>query len=252
MKALILAGGYGTRLYPLTLNRPKPLLKVGSKTMTDRLVEKIERIDQIDKIYIVTNQKFASLFGDWVKESSYKKPIEVINDRTLTNETRLGAIGDIELVIKEAGVNDDMLIVGGDNLFEFDLNDFINFARSKGSTAVCLRDVKDLEEAKKYGVVSLDENERVTEFEEKPKRPKSHLAAMCLYYFPKDKLSLVKAYLKTGRNKDAPGYYIGWLAQNDAVYGYRFEGEWFDIGDKKLLKLADEVYKKREERKKDG
>lgn len=249
MKALILAAGYGTRLYPLTLNKPKPLLRVGSKTITDRLVEKIDRLDEIDEIYIVTNQKFAPQFADWIKDSSYKKPIKVINDRTLTNETRLGAIGDIELVVREAKIEDDILIVGGDNLFEFDLMDFIKFARSKNGTAITLRDVKDLKEAQKYGVVSLDENKRVTEFVEKPQRPKSTLAAMCLYYFPKDKLNLLKRYLKTGRDKDAPGHYISWLSENDVVFGYTFEGEWFDIGDKKLLKLADGVYKEREERK---
>lgn len=247
-----MAAGYGTRLYPLTLNKPKPLLRVGSKTITDRLLEKIETIDAVDGVYIVTNQKFASHFEEWAKNSPYKKPIKVINDHTLTNETRLGAIGDIELVIKEVQAKDDFLIVGGDNLFEFDLENFVKFGQSKNGTAVCLRDVGDLEEAKKYGVVSLDSDNRVTEFVEKPKAPKSTLAAMCLYYFPEDKLRLLKDYLATGKNKDAPGHYISWLAENDVVYGYTFRGEWFDIGDKRLLKLADKVYTKKEEKGKDG
>ncbi len=248
MKALILAAGYATRLYPLTLNKPKPLLKVGSKTITDRLAEKIESIKEIDEFYIVTNQKFASHFEDWAESSSYKKRIRVINDRTLTNEARLGATGDMELVVREAKVSDDMLVLGGDNLFEFDLNDFVKFASSKGSNAICLRDVKSKNEARKYGVVSLDSDGRVIEFVEKPEAPKSTLAAMCVYYFSKDRLKLLKTYIDLGLNKDQPGHYIGWLSKNDSVYGYTIKGEWFDIGDKKLLRKADAVYTKKEEK----
>ncbi|MBL7068305.1 MAG: nucleotidyltransferase family protein [Candidatus Omnitrophica bacterium] len=249
MKALILAAGYGTRLYPLTLNRPKPLLKVGSKTITDRLAEKLEKAHEIDEIFIVTNEKFTPNFEEWAEKSSYKKPIYIINDRTLTNETRLGAIGDIDLVIREKSVKDDLLILGGDNLFEFNLSDFILFFRSKKGAALALRDVGDLNEAKKYGVVDIDENEKVLEFAEKPKKPKSTLAAMCLYLFPKDTLHLVKRYLASGGNKDAPGYYLSWLSENIPVYGYKVKGEWFDIGDKRLLKLADELYSKKEKEK---
>lgn len=251
MKALILAAGYATRLYPLTRNRPKPLLEVGGKSITDRLVEKIERVDAIDEIYIVTNDKFSSHFEKWAKSSAYKTSIRVINDKTLTNETRLGATGDMDLVVREAKVTDDLLVLGGDNLFEFDLEDFISFAQSKGGSAVALRDVGNLSEAKKYGIVSLDDTKRVTEFVEKPKNPASTLAAMCLYYFPKASLGLIKSYLDTGLNKDQPGHYVSWLAKNSAVYGYVIKGEWFDIGDKRLLKLADKSYSQREG-KRDG
>lgn len=246
MKAIILAAGYATRLYPLTLDKPKPLLTVGQKTITDRLMEKMERAGEIDKTYVVTNQKFSRHFSDWATASNYKKPIEVINDCTLTNETRLGAVGDMELVVKKGAIKDDLLVVGGDNLFEFRLNDFIKFAQSKGGNAVALFDVGDINEAKKYGVVSLDKNNKAVEFKEKPKKPESTLAAMCLYYFPKEKLHLLRTYLDTGKNKDQPGNYISWLTYNDTVYGYKVEGEWFDIGDKKLLKEADELYTRRE------
>lgn len=249
MKALILAAGYATRLYPLTLNTPKPLLKVGSRTLADRLAEKLEIVDEVDKIYIVTNEKFSGAFSTWARRSRYRKPIEVINDRTTANETRLGAVGDMALVIDKAGIADDLLVIGGDNLFDFDLRDFIKFVKAKKSNGVALRDVKDLNEAKKYGIVSLDEDSRVTEFIEKPKRPKSTLAAMCLYYFIKERLNLIKAYIEGGNNKDQPGHYISWLAKNDTVYGYKIEGEWFDIGDKRLLELADKIYKEREERR---
>lgn len=247
MKALILAAGYATRLYPLTRNKPKPLLKVGKKTIVDRLLDKIDKVAQIDHIYIVTNQKFSSNFEDWKHSSEFKKKVTIVNDRTLTNETRLGAIGDMELVIKECCIDDDILVLGGDNLFGFELADFISFAISKGASAVALRDVERLEEAKKYGIVKLSDDERIIEFTEKPKDPRSTLAAMCVYYFPKEKLGLLKTYLETGLNKDQPGHYMRWLSENDKVYGYRFSGEWFDIGDKKLLKQADEIYRKKEE-----
>jgi len=246
MKALILAAGYATRLYPLTLDKPKPLLKVGSKTITDRLMENIDRVKDIDEAYIVTNNKFASHFDQWAKASAYKKPIRVINDRTLTNETRLGAIGDMELVVKEAAISDDLIVLGGDNLFEFELSSFVDFAKSKGASAVALLDVKSIDEAKRFGIAALDEEDRVIEFTEKPAEPKSTLAAMCVYYFPKAKLKLLEKYIATGSNKDQPGHYIKWLSENDKVYGYRFVGEWFDIGDKKLLKEADDLYTKRE------
>jgi len=249
MKALILAAGYGTRLYPLTLNKPKPLLKVGSKTITDRLAEKLEITLEIDEIFLVTNEKFAPNFEQWAKKTPYKKRIHIINDHTLSNETRLGAIGDIDLVIRERILKDDLLILGGDNLFEFSLSDFIQFSRSKKSPAVALRDVGDLNEAKKYGIVDIDEDGKILEFAEKPKNPKSTLAAMCLYIFPKDTLHLIKNYLASGRNKDAPGHYLSWLSENMPVYGYKITGAWFDIGDKRLLKLADELYSKKESKR---
>ncbi|MFH1752872.1 MAG: nucleotidyltransferase family protein [Candidatus Omnitrophota bacterium] len=246
MKALILAAGYATRLYPLTLNKPKPLLNIGAKTITDRLMEKVGAVKGISEVYIVTNNKFSPHFEKWVGESSHKTPIKIVNDRTFTNETRLGAVGDMDLVISSEGVDDDLLVLGGDNLFEFDLTDFIKFARTKGGSAVALLDVGDIKEARKYGIANMDHDGRVTEFEEKPKAPKSTLAALCVYYFPKEKLKLLKAYIDAGMSKDQPGYYISWLSSNDLVYGYKIEGEWFDIGDKRLLDLADEFYKKKD------
>lgn len=248
MKALILAAGYATRLYPLTLNKPKPLLEVGGKTITDRLIEKISVVKDIDEAYIVTNDKFASHFEEWAKRSGHRIQLSVVNDKTFTNETRLGAVGDMDLVIDSRKIKDDLLVLGGDNLFEFCLGDFIDFARSKGASAVVLLDVGNTEEAKRYGIASLDRDERVVEFVEKPENPSSTLAAMCIYYFPKNKLGLVRTYLEAGLNKDQPGHYIRWLSENDAVYGYKIRGEWFDIGDKKLLKLADDAYLKKGEK----
>lgn len=250
MKALILAAGYATRLYPLTLNQPKPLLKVGPRSIADHILGGLEAIEEVNEVLLVTNEKFSGHFKDWAKKTVFRSPISVVNDKTLTNETRLGAIGDIDLVIREAKITEDLLVIAGDNLFDMDLGDFVTFAKSKapGST-VALRVVEDKEKIKKYGVVSLDEENRVVDFEEKPKKPKSDLAAMCIYYFPKEHLSVISKYMKSKFSKDAPGNYISWLAANDAVYGYRFEGEWFDIGDMDSYKMADKIYKERSKEK---
>ena len=248
VKALILAAGYATRLYPLTLDTPKPLLKIGSKTISDRIVEKIASVKEIDEVYLVTNEKFAPHFEKWAKGARRGVKIRVINDHTLTNETRLGAIGDMELVIEEAGVADDLLVLGGDNLFGFDLRDFIAFSREKKGPAIAAFDVKDVEEARRFGIVLVDKDGRIVEFAEKPAQPRSTLAAMCVYFFPRNTLQLLKKYLAKGLNKDQPGHYIRWLSENHKVYAYTVAGEWFDIGDKDLLKIADKVYREKEKR----
>lgn len=246
MKVLLLAAGYATRLYPLTLDKPKPLLPLAGKPVIEFILDIIEPIKDIDEIFIVTNQRFTADFEDWNKEYSGPKKIAVVNDGTTTNENRLGATGDIEFVIKEKGIKDDLLILAGDNIFKTDLSDFIDFSLSKRpSISIGLYDVKDKKLAKKYGIVSLDNNGRVTEFKEKPSKPCSTLAAKCLYFFPKEKLGIVKKYIATDSSKDAPGYFLEWLSGKETLFGYVFKGEkWFDIGDKKSYEEADKVFRK--------
>ena len=246
MKGLILAAGYGTRLYPLTLDRPKPLVKVGGQTILERLLRKLEKTKGCDEVYIVTNDKFHNMLVKWVRDRSFSVRLKVINDLTRSNETRLGAIGDISLVLEKENPQDDVLVMAGDNLFEFDISDFIEFARQKGSFSVALYDVKDRKLAKKYGIVLLDPDQKVDDFEEKPAKPKSTLASTGIYYFPKSKLRMMEDYVKTGLVKDAPGNFIKWVADNDKVYGYVFNEGWYDIGDKVSLEKADIEYRKRE------
>ncbi len=246
MKGLILAAGYGTRLYPLTLDRPKPLVKVGGKTILERLLTKLEETRLCDEVFVITNDKFFKMLDKWVREHRFSFKVKVINDNTTSNETRLGAIGDINMVLKEENPKDDILIMAGDNLFEFDLMDFLDFTKDKNSTSIALFDVKDTGLAQRYGIVSLDENQKISDFEEKPKEPKSTLASTGIYYLPKDKFPMITKYMKTGLVKDAPGNFIKWVSETDGVFGFVFTEGWYDIGDKISLEKADLEYRSRE------
>lgn len=243
MKTLILCAGYATRLYPLTLNQPKHLLPIGGRPMLEYAIDKINEIQEIDKIYIVTNNKFYNVFIEWVQkiEKNIKKPIEVFNDMSLSDDTKLGAIGDMQFVIDKTNLNDDLIVIAGDNLFQLDLKKFIDFGKEKG-LSIAVRDVGDIELMKKYGEVILDTNKKLISFVEKPKEPKTTLAAICMYFFPKNKLYLIKQYISEGRNTDQPGLYIQWLHKIENVYGFVFTEKWYDIGDIKQYKEADKDY----------
>jgi glucose-1-phosphate thymidylyltransferase len=246
MKGLILAAGYGTRLYPLTLDRPKPLVKVAGQAILERLLRKLEKLEHCDEVYIVTNDKFYGMLVKWVGGRVFSVKLKVINDMTRTNEERLGAIGDINLVLKKESPEDDILIMAGDNLFEFDIADFTRFAGEKKQFSVALFDVKDAKLAQRYGIVSVGDDQKIVSFEEKPAKPKSTLASTGIYYLPKSKISLLNEYVKTGLVKDAPGNFVKWLSENDMVYGYVFTEGWYDIGDKVSLEKADIEYRARE------
>lgn len=240
MKALILAAGYATRLYPLTKDRPKPLLLVGRKTIIDYLIEKLDRIAEIDTIYIVTNEKFYGIFGDWLKASRSKKKIVIENDGSTTNEDRLGAIGDIRLALERHKIYDDMIIVAGDNVFDWELKEFADFAKEKPeSLAFGAYDIGDkAKAANTYGVVEIDDNGDMINFLEKPEAPPTSFIATAIYYFPQDKLRLITQYLKVGSEKDAPGHLIQWMHKEHEVRCHVFKGIWFDIGDLESYRRA--------------
>ena len=245
MKALLLAAGYATRLYPLTKEYPKSLLAVGSQPIINYIIDKLEAIDEIDEIIVVTNNKFFSIFKDWQRNLRTNKRVSIVNDLTKSNETRLGAVGDMNFVINRKRIKDDLLVIGGDNLFDGGLSDFIEFTQAfKNAPVVGVYDLPNRSDAKKYGVMKLDKKKRVVDFEEKPERPKSSLVGMCLYYFPKARLRLVKEYLKDKKKaSDASGSYIDWLRKEVPVYGFVFRGKWFDIGDFKYLNEAHKAFK---------
>ncbi len=246
MKALILAAGYAVRLYPLTKQYPKPLLEIGGKAIIDYIIDKIECLDEVDEIVIVTNSKYFPLFKKWAAKKKTVKKISLIDDLTSTLEDKRGAIGDMDFAINAVKINDGLLVIGGDNLFEGSLKDFLLFAKKiKSYPVIGIYDIKDLKQADKYGVIKLDKKNKVIDFKEKPKVPESSLVAMCLYYFPKAKLRLVKEYLSSKKNKsDATGFYIDWLSSNYSVYGFVFKKQWYDIGDKSFLNKAKQSFSK--------
>ena len=245
MQALILAAGYGTRLYPLTQNTPKPLLPIQGKPLIDYLLEKVEGLGSLHRVIVVTNKKFYPHFHDWAQgHKNWKTPISIVNDGTDSNEARLGSMGDINFVLnKEAGA-EDLLVLGGDNLFDQGLDEFMPTAQTKSpKVTIGLFDLKDKQAARHFGVVGLDEQKRVVSFEEKPQNPRSSLIGMCLYYFPKDSLPLIPEYLRNSKKADTSGEYIKWLSQREDVYAVVFPGKWYDIGSLEAYAEAQKNFK---------
>ena len=231
MKVLILAAGYGTRLYPVIIDTPKALLEIQGKPITYYILEKVKDLPGLNEILIVTNNKFTPHFQDWAKKQSYPHPIRIINDKTNTPEERLGSIGDIRFVLENGKVKDDVLVVGGDNLFDYSLEDYTHFSqKNPENVTIGIYDVGNLEDAKKFGVVAVDGKQKIISFEEKPQNPKSSLIAMCCYYLPKKTLGFINDYLIESKKSDTAGDYIRWLFQKKDVYGFKFSGKWYDIG----------------------
>ncbi|HEY1370217.1 MAG TPA: nucleotidyltransferase family protein [Gaiellaceae bacterium] len=241
MRAIVLAAGYATRLYPLTQTIAKPLLPVGGRPMLDHIVDRVAEVDEIDRVHVVTNRKFADSFLRWAEERGGRLPIEVHDDGTTSEDDRLGAIGDVQFVVDAAGLADtDLLVIAGDNLFDFSLADLVGYWHGKGeASAIGLYDVGDLELVKQYGVVELDADGRMVSMVEKPPEPRSTLAATATYLYHRAHVPLVRAYLDEGNSPDQPGRFIVWLHTRAPVYGYRFTGEWLDVGDRGQLLEAD-------------
>jgi len=245
MKVILLCAGYATRLYPLTKDTPKPLLSVAEKPIVQYLLDGLKTIDAVEAIYIVTNDKFAGPFEQWCSSFSYPKEIKVINDKTTTNENRLGAIGDIHFTIQQQNIDDDLLVIAGDNIFDLELAKFIKYAEGRApSGTIAAYDVKDIELAKKYGLVKIDSSDKIIDFQEKPKNPETTLASLGLYFYPRPMLQLIDTYITEGNNPDQPGNFVAWISQKEAVYSYVFDGIWFDIGDFTSLENANVYFKK--------
>ncbi len=231
VKAIILGAGYGTRLYPLTLNKPKPLLTVGGRTILEHILDRIGQIPPLESVLLVTNDRFTSHFEQWQEGFHWSRPIEVINDGTTSNENRLGAVGDIYFVLKQKAIKEHVLVVGGDNLFEFDLNRAWVFFEQKGSSVVGLYDMVDKPKvAGLYGVVSIDETSKIVKFEEKPKDPESALISTALYFLTTQDLDHLRLYVEQGNSPDNLGDFVRYLIKRQNVYGYVFKERWFDIG----------------------
>lgn len=245
MKCIILAAGYATRLYPLTENQPKPLLEVAGKSILDYAMEKIDRVTEIDEVIIVTNNKFANHFEEWKTSSFYTKDITVVNDGTLTNDTRLGAIGDIQYVIEQLNVQDDLMVIAGDNLFDFELSDFAKFFYQKGTDCITTYHEDDYAQLQRAGVIEIDEESRVLSFEEKPEKPRSSYCVPAFYLYKKETLPSFNEYLLEGNNPDAPGHFVPYLIQQKVVHAFQFEGKRYDIGTLESYEHVQEIFTKK-------
>lgn len=245
MNAVILAAGYATRLYPLTIGTPKSLLSVGGRTILDRLCEKLRGLSGLERITLVSNAKFYDQFKQWSSKTDYGVPVVTIDDGTTSNDTRLGAIGDLALALAGQTTPTDVLMLASDNLFTEDFSGFVRFCDSrKGKISVGVYDLKDPAlAANKFGVLEVDGQHKVVCIEEKPAKPKSSLIGMGIYYFPAKTLHYVGEYLEDREAKDAPGYYIRWLSAKTDIYSYLFSGLWYDIGTLEALNEANRLFK---------
>lgn len=242
MKALILAAGYATRLYPLTRNFPKPLLDVGGRPMLDLLMKSLRPLG-FSEILVVSNRKLLPHFEAWAKDmQGHTPPLTILDDGSLTEDDRLGAIGDMAFAVKTARIQEPLLVIAGDNLFDFSLEPFMRDFQKRTNPLVGLYEYPKWNHLSKYGIVTLDSEDRFVELVEKPKDPKSNLVSMCLYAFPADSLPWLEAYLSGTDPKDAPGNYIRWLMTKTTVFGHRFQGVWLDIGDLDSLQDARKIF----------
>lgn len=241
MKCLILAAGYATRLYPLTENFPKPLLCVQDKPILDWLIENIETAGLVDEYIVISNHKFAHHFEDWAKDKPY--PVTVVDDGTVSNETRLGAVMDIQYAIDRLQIDDEMLVIAGDNLLDFSLTAFVCYAKQKNSS--CIMRYYEPSEARlsKCGVIEIDANDRVLSMVEKPAQPKSHWCVPPFYFYTREDSRLVKSGIAAGCGTDAPGSYAAWLCAQTPVYAMEMPGKRYDIGNLESYESAQKEYK---------
>ena len=245
MKAIILAAGYATRLYPLTLHTPKALLTIHQKSIIDYILEQMETLPALDEIYVISNHKFYDQFVAWAKTVQSSKPITVLDDGTTSEETRRGAIGDILFVIEKQQIDDDLLVIAGDNLFTFSLLDCYHYFQEMVNDCVCMKAYEDREALKSFGVAQLDASGKIIGLEEKPAEPKSNLAVFATYLYRRDTLPLFHQYIAEGNKPDAPGYFVEWLYQHRDVYAYVFEEECYDIGTEKSLREVSALFEAR-------
>lgn len=236
--AILLAAGYSTRLYPLTKDFPKPLLEVGGKPVITNIIEKLENLKEISKVYVITNDKFYKHFLNWKNNLKTALDISILTDGTSSEEDKLGAMGDVGFVIKEKSINGSLFIIAGDNLFDFELNEMVNYFKEKNKDVVCTSEIKELSRLRNMGVAKLDKNNKIIFLEEKPENPPSKIAVSCMYLYTKETISLIKKYLHDGNNPDNTGSFLQWLYPQKEVYAFINKGKIIDIGTPETLEKA--------------
>ncbi len=230
MKAIVLAGGYATRLWPMTKYLAKPLLPLKGKPIVSHIVEKVEELDDVDEIFVSTNKRFEEQFGHWLSTNGFRKRVRLVIEPTTRENEKFGAIKGIHYLLQKEGIDDDLLIIAGDNVFGADLRDVVEEMKRERKVVVAFHDIGDREKARRFGVGILDESGHVVDFEEKPENPRTTFVSTVIYAMPKEHLSLFDEYMKTPLSKDSPGNFIQWLHRKVPVKGFVFDEHWFDIG----------------------
>jgi glucose-1-phosphate thymidylyltransferase len=248
MIALVLAAGYATRLYPLTLNKPKSLLAIGNQTILDYMIDELEQLNEISQIYIVSNDKFYQDFLDWADSRTTNTRLHIINDGTTTVENKLGAVGDIHYVIEKEQIQEDLMVLAGDNIFTFDLRDYIHFFYKEYRDSILVQPLDRLEDLQRVGVVELDIEQRVLSFEEKPVHPRTNMGVFAIYIYRKDTLPLFHQYLSEGHNPDAPSYFPEWLHSRKEIRAYEANGDSYDIGTHEAYQEVQEIFEGKAEK----
>ncbi len=244
MRAVILAGGYGKRMGPMGEKMPKALIKVGEKPVIEHIFEKLKSVRDIDIVYISTNEKFKGQLALWLdKFRSSEKTLKLVVEPHTTDHKKLGSMGALKYLIESEKIDDDLMVINGDNVFDFDLNRLVKFFNEKDKLVIGFYDVKSLEEARKMGVGRLNTYGKLVEFEEKPEKPKSTLVSTGCYIFPRSSLEMVSFYLAGKNSPDAPGYFVKWFYTRWKVYGFVFKEKWFDIGSLETLREAREHFR---------
>ena len=242
MKAVVLAGGYAKRMWPLTKDRPKHLLPVAGRPMLDYVMERLESVSAVEEIFISTNMKYQGQFKKYLDGLHSEKRIRLFVEDTYSEEEKLGSVGALGYLIQENNLDDELLVIGGDNLFSFKMEDFIDYFYTKRANIIALYDLGDREKACLYGVVHIDEECRIVDFQEKPSDPQSTLVSTACYLFTRKGVQNISIYLEEGKDPDKMGHFIEWLYRHDEVYGFVFRGVWFDIGSLESYEAADKYF----------
>jgi len=244
MKNIVIAAGYATRLGELTKNFPKPLLKIGENTILGRMLDDIDKIPEIDEHIIITNHKFAGIFEEWASGQKYTKPVTIVDDGTETNDTRLGAVCDLLFAMDKLKIDDDMLVVAADNILFFSFQEFVDFAKAKGTSCIMCHEQPSIEKLQRTGVIVLDDNDKVLNMEEKPQEPKSHWAVPPFYIYLKKDLDKVRHSVENGCGKDAPGNLAHYMVEQVEMHAWKMTAGRFDIGSLDTYKEACEKFGK--------
>ncbi|NLL44810.1 MAG: nucleotidyltransferase family protein [Mollicutes bacterium] len=243
MKCILLCAGYATRLFPLTENFPKALLDIEpGKPLLNYIVEEVNTLDEVDEIFVISNNCYYQLLADWASALNNPKPIRVLNDNTNSNEDRLGAIGDIMFTIEHGNINDDILVIAGDNLFDYKLRGLLDYYHQVKAPIVACKEVNNIDLLRRCGVVTIDENNCIIGMVEKPAEPPSNIVAFATYLYPKKLLPKIKQYLEEGNKPDAPGHLVEYFYKRMPVYSYLFEGNCYDVGTHEALKEVRQLY----------